>query len=486
VIKCDRWGSEGYRVIGGLVFLRLVRFQASNREYISGHSARLVYLLVLTVLSMHFMGCLIAYDMYRGRLQGWKGSDLDWSNYMDNNDDIWNVGGTGEYPPLHPLFTNIGDAYFDCIWRVAGVLTGNISWISPAGVPQSSLSRFIGVLCFFYTLLLNAVLIAEVGNVMHAVLNSDADADERDEIFAVRRCLHYHRVDAKVSERVLKYYKFAWRSRKGCLPLEDVAAKLPKALRLELDLAALFEKCRAIPFVSAHEGATVIQFLRALSMQTVPAGQVVFRRGEPARALCYVLLGRLSVVIPIERMGQGHQKNYLDANLQQLQLLIPGMSAGGAGLFSQECTSKVTICNRSKDWAEIASITKADVMTLCENDEVRHWFEEAAHQENFLIKAAAKRSPSEESVSEESVVTPTPTWRQQLRHFETHKKSKKMDHVRDAIAAFSTFDMHDMVGAPEPMRTSSTMSPQLRGLSPQRSVSSGASSPAARRRAVSK
>ena len=74
---------------------------------------------------MHFMGCLIAYDMYRGRLQGWKGSDLDWSNYMDNNDDIWNVGGTGEYPPLHPLFTNIGDAYFDCIWRVAGVLTGN-------------------------------------------------------------------------------------------------------------------------------------------------------------------------------------------------------------------------------------------------------------------------------------------------------------------------------------------------------------------------
>ena len=184
-------------------------------------------------------------------------------------------------------------------------------------------------------------------------------------------------------------------------------------------------------------------------------------------------------------MGQGHQKNYLDANLQQLQLLIPGMSAGGAGLFSQECTSKVTICNRSKDWAEIASITKADVMTLCENDEVRHWFEEAAHQENFLIKAAAKRSPSEESVSEESVVTPTPTWRQQLRHFETHKKSKKMDHVRDAIAAFSTFDMHDMVGAPEPMRTSSTMSPQLH-LSPQRSVSSGASSPAARRRAVSK
>ena len=291
MIKCDRWGSEGYRIIGGLVFLRLVRFQASNREYISGHSARLVYLLVLTVLSMHFMGCLIAYDMYRGRLQGWKGSDLDWSNYMGSDDDIWNVGGTGEYPPLHPLFTNIGDAYFDCIWRVAGVLTGNISWISPAGVPQSSLSRFIGVLCFFYTLLLNAVLIAEVGNVMHAVLNSDADADERDEIFAVRRCLHYHRVDAKVSERVLKYYKFAWRSRKGCLPLEDVAAKLPKALRLELDLAALFEKCRAIPFVSAHEGATVIQFLRALSMQTVPAGQVVFRRGEPARALCYVLLG---------------------------------------------------------------------------------------------------------------------------------------------------------------------------------------------------
>ena len=73
MIKCDRWGSQGYRVIGGLVFLRLVRFQASNREYISGHSARLVYLLVLTVLSMHFMGCLIAYDMYRGRLQGWKG-----------------------------------------------------------------------------------------------------------------------------------------------------------------------------------------------------------------------------------------------------------------------------------------------------------------------------------------------------------------------------------------------------------------------------
>ena len=166
------------------------------------------------------------------------------------------------------------------------------------------------------------------------------------------------------------------------------------------------------------------------------------------------------------------------------------MSAGGAGLFSAECTSKVTICNRSRDWAEIASITKGDVMTLCENNEVRHWFEEAAHQENFLVRAAAKRSPSEESVSEESVVTPTPTWRQQLRHFETHKKSKKMDHVRDAIAAFSTFDMHDMVGAPEPMRTSSTMSPQLRsppeGLSPQRSVSSGASSPAARRRAVSK
>ena len=50
MIKCDRWGSQGYRIIGGLVFLRLVRFQASNREYISGHSARLVYLLVLTVL----------------------------------------------------------------------------------------------------------------------------------------------------------------------------------------------------------------------------------------------------------------------------------------------------------------------------------------------------------------------------------------------------------------------------------------------------
>jgi hypothetical protein len=163
----------------------------------------------------------------------------------------------------------------------------------------------------------------------------------------------------------------------------------------------------------------------------------------------------------------------LDANLQQLQLLIPGMSAGGAGLFSQECTSKVTICNRSKDWAEIASITKGDVMTLCENNEVRHWFEEAAHQENFLVRAAAKRSPSEESVEEDATVAETPTWRQQLRHFEKHKKQKKMDHVRDAIAAFSTYDMHDMVEAPEVY-------------SPQRSVSSGASSPAARRRAVSK
>ena len=238
------------------------------------------------------------------------------------------------------------------------------------------------------------------------------------------------------------------------------------------------------PFVSAHEGATVIQFRRALSMQTVPAGQVVFRRGEPARALCYVLLGRLSVVIPIERMGQGHQKNYLDANLQQLQLLIPGMSAGGAGLFSQECTSKVTICNRSKDWAEIASITKADVMTLCENDEVRHWFEEAAHQENFLIKAAAKRSPSWPASSEEASCARRLPGGQQLRHFETHKKSKKMDHVRDAIAAFSTFDMHDMVGAPEPMSPSSAdvAAAQVAQASAARSVSSGASSPAARRR----
>ena len=164
----------------------------------------------------------------------------------------------------------------------------------------------------------------------------------------------------------------------------------------------------------------------------------------------------------------------LEANLQQLQLLIPGMSAGGAGLFSQECTSKVTICNRSKDWAEIASITKADVMALCEDTEVRHWFEEAAHQENFLVRAAAKRSPSEESVQEEAVLAETPTWRQQLRHFEKHKKQKKMDHVRDAIAALSTYDMDDHAMAPP------------EGLSPQRSVSSGASSPAARRRAVSK
>ena len=238
VIKCDRWGSEGYRIIGGLVFLRLVRFQASNREYISGHSARLVYLLVLTVLSMHFMGCLIAYDMYRGRLQGWKGSDLDWSSYMDNNDDIWNVGGTGEYPPLHPLFTNIGDAYFDCIWRVAGVLTGNISWISPAGVPETSLSRFIGVLCFFYTLLLNAVLISEVGTVMAAVLNSDADADERDEIFAVRRCLHYHRVDANDSPNrekwvVINLYKVVDIDRVSNLELHLVTNQRKHKLRCE-------------------------------------------------------------------------------------------------------------------------------------------------------------------------------------------------------------------------------------------------------------
>ena len=122
----------------------------------------------------------------------------------------------------------------------------------------------------------------------------------------------------------------------------------------------------------------------------------------------------------------------------------------------------MTISNRSRDWTEIASINKADVMTLCENNDVRHWFEEAAHQENFLVRAAAKRSPSEESVSEEPSTAEKPTWRQQLRHFEKHKKSKKMDHVRDAIAAFSTYDMHDMVEAPE-------------GLSPQRSVSSATS-----------
>ena len=69
----------------------------------------------------------------------------------------------------------------------------------------------------------------------------------------------------------------------------------------------------------------------------------------------------------------------------------------------------------------------------------------------------------------------TPTWRQQLRHFEKHKKQKKMDHVRDAIAALSTYDM---VGAPNEAST--------RVLLAARSVSSGASSPAARRRAVSK
>ena len=62
-------------------------------------------------------------------------------------------------------------------------------------------------------------------------------------------------------------------------------------------------------------------------------------------------------------------------------------------------------------------------MTLCEDTEVRHWFEEAAHQENFS-KGGGQTVPSEESVDEEAVVAETPTWRQQLRHFEKQKKQK--------------------------------------------------------------
>ena len=192
----------------------------------------------------------------------------------------------------------------------------------------------------------------------------------------------------------------------------------------------------AIPFVSAHEGATVIRFLRALSMQTVPAGRSLLE-GASRRERC-VMSCSVSPRRPMPSTCDGRvdgvlwdlcRRHAIDAaphiyepprhrrdnntrrpprrprrEFAAVAVAHPWHErAGGAGLFSQECTSKVTICNKSKDWAEIASITKADVMALCEDTEVRHWFEEAAHQENFLVRAAAKRSPSEESVQEEAV-----------------------------------------------------------------------------------
>ena len=350
--------------VGLLVLLRVKPFVDVWRtaQITSRPSWRFAFLAVVTFTAVHFLGCWY----FRTRLDP-AGTFRDVELCQDADADDC-AGG------------DFGDAYFFALFWAMMAIVGEMD------VPSTGSERTLTLVAYVIGLFLNAVLIGEVALALEKATTSPMAQAEREQLERVQLCLSHHGVPRETARRIVRFYGFAWRARRGSLSLDEIAEPLPPKLRIELEVGTLASKCQRIPFLSAFEGEIVMQFLRGLTMSVIMPGEDVFRRGEPAQAMVYVLLGYMVVQDEVGTV---------------LFSVIPGMSVGEGALLSEARRHIVTLRNPNHgtdhgDWCEIASLSAESFDALIEagGSPVRHYFEESSSTRINTIRAARKVSIS--------------------------------------------------------------------------------------------
>jgi len=237
--------------------------------------------------------------------------------------------GLGNHDNDAGLTSNYINAFY---WTITTLTAVGYGDITPASNPQKLYAIFVEILGF-------GVFTFLIGTVASRLMRKDpATVRYRKNIDSLAALMHYKSLPEDLRDRIVDFYKYVWRKRLG---YDETAFlhSLPNNLRTEV---ALYLKKEVIEKVSLFNNASD-KFQQEIALLLKPIfltpGDYVFKAGDPARKMYFVVNGELDTLTRSED--------------QVLTKLEAGDYFGEIALFKNQ--------NRS---ATIKALSYCDIYTL--------------------------------------------------------------------------------------------------------------------------
>lgn len=194
------------------------------------------------------------------------------------------------------LLGNINPNYNDAenylralYWVITTFATIGYGDITPLNISQIAYTiviELLGVGMFGYM----------IGNIASLLANMDiARAKYTEKLTRLNLYLDYHHVPGNLRQRIRRYYKYIWESRRG-YDENQILADLPSGLQKDLAIFLHADVLEKVPlFKGASDG-----FIREIVMQLRPAmftpGDFIFREGEVGHNMYFISKGSVEII----------------------------------------------------------------------------------------------------------------------------------------------------------------------------------------------
>ena len=232
---------------------------------------------------------------------------------------------------------NVLENYVDALyWTITTLTTVGYGDIIPVGVVQKIYTIFVQILGVgVYGLL--------IGNLASIISQTDpAKARYNENMEKLSALLHFQALPRDLQKRIQEYYTYLWKRRLG-YDEHALLDSLPPALRSEVSVHLKQDLLEKIPLFSSASQDFIKEISGALKPQVVTPREALFKAGDPAKALFFVVQGELEVV-------SGDESRLLST-------LATGDFFGEIALFSQDNRSATV---RAKTYCDLYRLEKDD------------------------------------------------------------------------------------------------------------------------------
>ena len=147
-----------------------------------------------------------------------------------------------------------------------------------------------------------------VGNVATLIVNLDAaGAEFRGRLEDIRAAMRVKRIPADIQERVNRYYRYLWETRRG-IPDERVMRDLPGELRMEIALYLNRGMLEKVAFFRDADEGLIRAVVGKLEPMVFLPGDCILRQGEFGLCMYFLSAGEVEVLVdgvPVARLREG-------------------------------------------------------------------------------------------------------------------------------------------------------------------------------------
>lgn len=179
--------------------------------------------------------------------------------------------------------------YFSCFYWSLMMLTT----IAEMPKPTYDYQFIIMTALYLVGILVIASILGNVGNAISKVKADQTEFQQRRD--AVKRYMAFHRVDADLEEKVIKWFDYLWNNSQS-MDSESVLESLPGSFQMEICMNVHMDTLNRVAIFQECEKGLLAQLVLKLRLVVFGPGDYICKKGDIGKEMYILKKGKLAVV----------------------------------------------------------------------------------------------------------------------------------------------------------------------------------------------